>query len=279
MYSLTRFGDLVLPLYNRETDMSPADAISTLVMAAGGAIDAAGSARSPLREPMPITMRCVLVGDTAADLLAQINTLRAAVGTRAWLYRAADADGTLHRCTARLMDVAAARKRGNILHAEVKLTWQAIGSWRGKRYENWTLDDGSEFDDCLYLDTGAVAITMDATTTVTNTGNLPVVDATLRVVTEAHSIQLWYFDMNAQNIHITFYVNTPAAGDEIVLNAGSKTITLNGADNYSRFGYDPLTHANADWIALAPGANLVELARQYPAPSSTAILEFAERWA
>jgi len=279
-YTLERFGDITLPLYNRTHKEPPASAISAVVATAAGAFDTSGSERSKLRLPMPITLSCILYEETEAARRTALDALRAAVGTQAWLYRRADDDGAVHRCRARLMSMDDDRSPKHRAYIEIKLTWQALTHWTGRRFEDWTFDDGSSLDDALYLDTGAIELTMDATTALTVGGNLPVADAVVTLIAnDEPALQLWYIDvLSPTRCAIYTWADNPAEGAAVVVASGTKSVRFAGADNYDQFSYDP-AHASEDWIDLRPGVNQVSVERGYPAYDSTATISYAEHWA
>lgn len=255
-YTLERFGSIYLPLYNRRTDATPVQPRQALLSTAAGTFDAYGSDRAPQKLPHAITLVCVLAEDTEAALRTSIDALRAAVGTRATLYRRADDDGTVQRCTARLVDMDYQRGRGNLRHQELKLAFQQLDPWVGKRWEDWTLDDGINLDDGYYFDSGAVALTPPASPTITVGGNITAVDAILSVTMAGTDTDPVY--VVCPTTGVALVVDGPwALNDLLVIDNDARTITLNGADAYSRLdldsGYGAYDHTANQWIELPPG--------------------------
>ena len=257
-YVLERFGAITLPLYNRTHSMPPADALPTVVRTTAGAFDNAGSERAGAALPMQIRLTATIYDDAPAVVRSQVDALRAAVRTRGWLYRRADDDGDLQRCLARLVSVDDDRKPNNRRHFEVKATWQALTLWQGLRAEDWTLDDGESFDDGLYLDTGEVLVTPPGSSEITIGSNLPTTDVRLTVVMDGTDADPVYVVIPQTNVALA--VAGPwAAADVLVIDAPSRTITLNGAAAYSRLdlesGYAAYDHLTAEWLILQPGIN------------------------
>lgn len=278
-YTLQRFGAITLPLYNRRTDMSPVLPRTALLATAAGTFDAWGSERAPQKLPHNITMACVLSEDAAAAFRTAIDALRAAVGTRASLYRLADDDATVHRCTARLIDMDYQRAVANIHHQELKLTFQQLDAWTGRRAEDWVLDDGSDLDDGLYLDTGDVLITPPGASEVTILGNLPAKDVRITMNFDGVDTDPAYVVIPQSGVAIE--IAGPWANlDVLYIDAEARTITLNGADCYSRVnldnGYLAYDHTASEWLRLEPGYNQVFA---IGTALDSATLQYVEAWA
>lgn len=288
-YTLERFGTIVLPLYNRRTDATPVLPRQALVSTAAGTFDAYGSERAPQKLPHTITLACTLAEDSTAALRTKIDALRAAVGTRATLYRRADDDGAVHRCTARLVDVDYQRQRKNLRHQELKLEFQQLDAWRGKIYENWTLDGGKNFDDGYYFDGGAVAL--GALGSITVGGNLPALDvrATLVVTGTTNPTFCQIYSLGNPACVVTID-DTITPGSTYYIDSAARTATKNGADAYALIDLDtaldgssPAQYHTADeWLVLPPGPLSLGLAYAFEGPGTANIagtLEFAEAWA
>ncbi len=278
-YTLQRFGAITLPIYNRRTDLSPVLPRTALLATAAGTFDAWGSERAPQKLPHNITMACVLSEDAAAAFRTAIDALRAAVGTRASLYRLADDDATVHRCTARLIDMDYQRAVANIRHQELKLVFQQLDAWTGKRAEDWVLDDGSDLDEGLYLDTGDVLITPPGASEVTILGNLPAKDVRITLNFDGADSDPAYVVIPQSGVAIE--IAGPWANlDVLYIDAEARTITLNGADCYSRVnldnGYGAYDHTATEWLRLEPGYNQVFA---IGTALDSATLEYVEAWA
>ena len=278
-YTLWKFGSIELPLYNRTHSMPPADALPTVVRTTAGAFDNAGSERAGAALPMQIRLTATIYDDAPAVVRSQVDALRAAVRSRGWLYRRADDDGTVQRCLARLISVDDDRKPNNRRHFDIKATWQALTLWYGKRAEDWTLDDGETFDDGLYLDTGEQLVTPPGSSEITIGGNLPTTDVRLTVVMDGTDADPVYVVIPQSDVALA--VAGPwAAADVLVIDAPSRTITVNGTAAYSRLnleaGYLAYEHLTAEWLMLQPGINDVFVLGE---AIDSATVQYTEVWA
>lgn len=283
-YTLQRFGTIVLPIYNRTTDMTPVQPRTALLATAAGAFDAWGSERAPRKFPHTITMSCILHESVAATYRSSIDALRAAVGTRAKLSRVADNDLTMHQCTARLMDMDYQRSSRHRSHQELKLVFQQLDEWLGKRAEDWVFDDGSTFDDGLYFDTGDVALKGSGSNVISVGGNVPTTSIRLSmtiVTSDANPIYVVFDEAG-----VALKIAGPwTAADVIYIDGAARTITVNGADAYAKLnlddGYTPsYPHTATDWLVLALGTNTILLrGTAITDAGNVAVMEYAEAWA
>jgi hypothetical protein len=281
-YTLERFGGIVLPPYNRQTSMPPVQPRTALVATAAGVFDAWGADRAPQQFPQAITLTCILYEEVAATWRSSVDALRAAVGTRATLYRKADDNGDVHRCPARLIDMAYTRATKHIRHQELRLTFQQLDQWEGKRWENWALDDGHALDDGMALDSGAIVLVPGGPVNVG--GNLPARNVVVSFTIGGSGIS------NLQIIvdpGVVLSIVAPlTAGDVYAIDAAARTATKNGADAYGKIDLDTADHNNPthyhlvnEWISIPPGSPIVLLQYDSSAGAVTGTLVFAEAWA
>lgn len=278
-YTLWKFGSIELPPYNRSTKMTPVRPRTALVATAAGVFDAWGSGRAQAKFPHSITLKCVLAADDAATWRSSIDALRAAVGTRALLYRRADDDGTVNKCTARLMDMNYSRVGRRALHQELTLAFEQLDRWGGKQWADWTLDDGHFLDDGYFLDTGAISLYPDTSPEVTVGGNLP---ATSPIFT----IEMAGTDTDPISVVIpatgvALNVDGPwADGDVLIIDSDARLITFNGADAYDRLdldtGYGAYDHTANEWLAITPGTYAIFV---IGAAIEAAEMTYTEAWA
>lgn len=282
-YVLERFGDIELPTYNRIEALDPVAPRTAVVATAAGSYDIWGSDRTAQKFPHRLQLTCVAAEASIAALRTVLDALRAAQGTRDYLYRRADDDDTVHRCTARLVDVAYSRKPSNLIHMEVKLTWDQLDQWEGRRYEGpWRLDDGHELDAGLFLD--AVDLTAAPSVSITNAGNLPARNVVLTITVSGAGVTYIGFTMPLSGVAWSID-DTPADGDVYVMDAAARSLKKNGADAYSLLVLEEsisgLVHTAREWIVIEPGvtddAQLVWTSSG--GTSLTGILTFAEAWA
>lgn len=280
MYTYERFGAITLPPYNRRSDQDPAPPQATVVATIAGAFDAWGADRAPQKFPQALSLDCVLSEDTAAAMRTAIDALRAAVGTRAALYRRADDDLTLQICTARLVAMDYQRQPGNLRQQRLKLQFQQLGPWLGKRAEDWTLDDGEVLDDGLYFDTSAIDLSAGGEITVTVGGNLPLTNGILIVTVDTATTVALDITLTVAAQGIDWSLSgTYADGDVITIDCGARSVVKNTTDAYADFTLNA-GHTNEHWLALAPGANVVDvIIVTVPASGITLALTYAEQWA
>jgi hypothetical protein len=282
-YILERFGAIELPAYNRIENIDPVAPRTAVVATAAGSYDVWGSDRAAQKFPHRLQITCVAAETSIAALRTVLDALRAAQGTREYLYRRADDDGAVHRCTARLVDVAYSRKPGHLVHMEVKLTWDQLDQWEGRRYEGpWQLDDGHELDAGLFLD--AVDLTAAPSVSIVNQGNLPARNVVLTITVSGAGLNYIGFTLPSSGVAWSIS-DTPADGTIYVMDSSARSLTKNGAAAYSLLTLNEFlsgdVHTAREWIVIEPGvtddATLV-LAGTGGA-TATAILTFAEAWA
>jgi hypothetical protein len=164
-YTYTTFGSITLPVYNRESDLSPVTAMTRFVQTANGAFDADGSGRSLRRYPHPLTIDAIVSESTAAAQRTAIDALRVATGTRATMTRKADSDAAEHTATCRLVGMTQMRSYGERGYQPVRLQFAQLTPWRAKTLTTVTAT----------LEVGDLTKTF----TVANAGTLPVTNVTL----------------------------------------------------------------------------------------------------
>lgn len=277
-YFIERFGSIELPTYNTIEDATPAAPRAAVVATAAGSFDAWGSGRAAQKFPHTLSVRCLVSEDSTANLITTMDALRAAVGTRANLYRRRD-DGVVHLCTARLMDMDYQRATRHLRHQELRLVFAQLDPWSGDRYEDWVLDDGSDLDDGLLLDYGALTFSPPTAGELTLGGNLAALDVRLTITFDGADADPCYIVI--ANSGVCLIVDGPwANADELVIDSQARTITVNGSDAYSRLdvdtGYGAYTHTATEWISLQPGFNSVLV---IGATADEATLEYVEAWA
>lgn len=284
-YTLWKFGGIVLPTYNRTTKATPARPRTALVATASGVFDAWGSGRAQAKFPHSITLECTLAADDVATWRSSLDALRAAVGTRALLYRVADDDGAVHKCTARLSDMQYSQAGRLARHQQITLAFEQLDHWRGRVWADWTLDDGVSLDDGYYFDVGGIDLpVLSAFPTVG--GNLPAVDVRVTVTvgaTAPDNLQI-YTQSNPRCVVTIDDALTP--GDVYYIDSSARLATKNGADAYDVINLDePLLggtemHEANEWLVLQPGELGLNLALDSEiGGNATGTLEFVEAWA
>lgn len=277
-YTFERFGTITLPEYNREISAAPAAASLRIVATVAGAFDADGSGRSGQQFPHPLTLDAIVSEDDSGDQRTALDALRAAVGTRAYLYRRADDDAAVHRALCRLASMTQDRKYDQRrAYQPIRLQFQQLAGWQGQA-TSWTLDDGELFDDGLDLDSSdyyAAISSSPSSQAVTNGGNLPV--SAVIITINAGSGTVTNPIITAPNMDLRWSGAIPA-GQSLVIDAGALSVLLNGADAYGGL-YFGGTHTIENWIELAAGASVVTLTVGGMLTGASWSIDFREAWA
>lgn len=278
-YTLWKFGSIELPTYNRSTKMTPVRPRTALVATAAGVFDAWGSGRAQAKFPHTISLQCTLVAEDVATWRSSIDALRAAVGTRATLVRRAEDDGAVQKCEARLVDCQYSQVGRLARHQQLTLTFEQLNHWRGKRWEDWELDDGYLLDDGLYLDVGAILVTPPGTVQFTVGGNLPSLDVRITVTFDGVDTDPAYIVIPETDVALK--IAGPWANlDSLVIDSAARSITLNGTDIYDRLniddGYAAYDHLANEWLVLEPGLCSVFVVGT---AVDDGVITFTEAWA
>lgn len=278
-YYYDRFGALTLPEYNREASIAPAAAALRIVTTAAGAFDADGSGRSMQQFPHPLTLEAIVSEDATADQRTALDALRAAVGTRAYLYRVADDNDTIQRALCRLQSMTAERRyEQRAAYQPIRLIFQQLEPWRGEAYGAWTLDSGELLDDGLLFNATAYSVAISASPSsqaVTNGGNLPVADAVFTITAGSGNLTNPVLTGGGMDLRWT---GTIDAGDSLVIDCGALSVQDDGVDAYGTFALGS-GHTIEDWCYLAPGATTVSLAVSGTLTGASWSVAFRDRWA
>jgi hypothetical protein len=257
---LERFDDLTLPLIEATQDIG---AIGTRVaymnLPSGGVYDAYGDGVAP-RGQYTLSARGEVHG-TRAEILTQVDAIRAKRGRRGKLYARVD-DDSIRWVWARLRNVQAQRSTPNVFRLPVDLSFDITSPvWYGDRHgEGWTFDSGEFFDTGLVFDeeTGDV-FTLDHTGPIsgdiTNAGTGSVDNVVLTITAGADAITA--FSMlstgpNGDDQAWLEYGGTIAAGESLIIDAGAQSVTNDGDDAYADFSFG-IGHVLSGWFRLDPG--------------------------
>jgi len=278
-YTFERFGAITLPTYNRESSIAPAAAAQRIVATTAGAFDADGSGRSAQQFPHSLTVEAIVSEDDAADQRDALDELRAAVGTRAYLYRRADNDSAVHRAPCRLASMTQDRSyEQRRAYQPVRLQFVQLGPWQGTATA-WTFDDGESFDDGLAFDASTFSYTF-GTSPMTRTrepsGNLPVVDV-LFTITAPGGASLSNVVLTGGGMDLR-WTGTIPAGQALTIDSGAAAVLLAGADAYDLFAIGD-NHAIEGWCNLEPGDTSVTLQLSGTVSGAVWSVDFRERWA
>ena len=276
-YYLERFGAITLPVAMSKETLTPVAADARIVATAAGAFDADGAGRSAQQFPHSLSYQVIVNEATLAAQRTAIDALRAAVGTRAYLYRRADDNNAVHRALCRLVAMPHDRAFDHQGFLPIRLEFKQLQPWQGAA-TSWTLDDGESLDDGLDLDSStyfAALSTSPASQVVTVGGNLPV--RAVLITISAGSGTLLNPIITAPNVDLR-WVGAIPAGQSLVIDAGALSVLVNGADAYSGL-YLGGTHTVERWIELAPGASVVTLTIGGTLTGASWSIDFREVWA
>lgn len=266
-HAIYKFGSIVLPYRMVADDLSSGDVESSLIDSVGGTFDYWGSAqRFPRRRRL--AFRGISAGEltyssgwseNTANFRLAVDTLKAAVGSRASLYRLRDDDSAEQWITARLLYVHYTRKLNDIGIAPLELLFEsAMPGWHSS-----TKTTKSQ---------ACTAGTNNAT--VANGGLIPVHDAvfTYTGTSAASTVRV---RITAMGVDWTYNAIVGAA-DVLVVNAGTQTVTLNAVDAYGDFMLNA-GHTAETWMPLAVGNNTVAITVG-GIGTGTAVVEHYNQW-
>jgi len=279
MYAIERFGTIELSPFNNSFTLSPVETAPALIQTAGGVFDNDGEGRSKQIFPHPLSYKCVVAEDVYDDNRDVLDALRAAVGTRARLYRRARDDNDRHFCMAKLPRMPhdwPYQQRG---YFEIEMAFLQLTPWQGSDHAEWRLDDGEVFDDGLELDPADYIVSLASfdSQIVTNGGNLPVRDVILTVTAGASALSNPVFQ-GPSGVRLAWNGTIPAFS-ELVIDCGARSVMLAGADAYDTRLTLAVGHSVEDWFYLDPGATLVSVAILGTRTGATWGVTFRDWWA
>lgn len=283
MYTLYKFGNINLPNFNTEYDAAPVPAQLAFIQTTTGVFDGNGNGRNKQQFPFSIAYKATVTQDTLSANRTTLDALRAASGTRANLYRKADDDGAIHRCTARLVGMDYSRPYGNrnAIH-EINLSFQQLSPWVGTlNGTGWTFDSGINFDAGRNFDEVGYSATLSLATTTftaTNNGNLPTTAVSIEVTAGSEALtnlDIWNMTTNCR----LYWYGTLAPGALLRIDTGAWFVTNAGVDEFNNFSLVDPYHRNEYWMEIAVGSNNIAVARIGGNVNSKIAFVFNDRWA
>ena len=257
-YSFLRFGNIILPAYNRESVTSPVAPSQRIITTIAGAFDSDGAERAAQRFPHLLSIDAIVYESDAALQRSEIDVLRAAVGTRAYLYRVADNDSFIHRALCRLNNMTINRSYTQRQALQpVTLQFLQLTMWEGANHTAWILDDGEFLDTGLTLDVVNYSWsigTSPTTQTVNNAGNLPVRNVVFTITAGATALTNPKLSGAGMDL---WYTGTIAAGKSFVVDCGSLSVLNDGVDAYANLALGT-GHTIEHWCNLPPGNTTIE---------------------
>ena len=279
MYTITRFGTITLPTCKTEYTTSPVPAQLNLVQTASGVFDNDGTDRRKQAFPHPLSYKAYVVEDDLAVARPIMDDLRAAVATRARLYRTADNNGETHYCWAVLAAEPQSRPWGSGMHIwELEFSFQQMSPWIGAIHGvGWKFDTGIKFDNGRTFDeTPPVTLsTNPLSMTKPNAGNLPVTD--IRFVTTAGGAPITAIQIDGPGFSLIWTGNLPI-GSTVEIDAGAAMVLKNGSNDYNAFRFGP-GHTIGTWAQLLKGDNTVTVTLTGGSTDSKFSMIYYDKWA
>ena len=283
MYWLTHFGTTALPQYDAAFSIGPAPAeVATAGLVGGGVYDAYGTGRARQKYPLALRYACSVVNVSESASRAEINALKALIGTRAKLWRteAGAAIPNRHWCWARLVDVDDSM-RAKMPHwiVPVVLNFTIMGRWCGLAHSGgWYFDSGLYFDDGLAFDSDekTTLTTSPQTVVVDNDGNMAVRDAIIMV--KAGNAPITYLKIGISGVTEFYYDGTIATGTTLTIDTEVKTVLNVAASAWNNF-HLTANHKVADWLVLEKGNNSVVVTTTGGGTGSTIEFRYSDGWA
>jgi hypothetical protein len=259
---LTKFGTYTLPLWNKRDGVSMGNmggAVSGIIGGAG--YDGYGTGTAP-ESALTVTTSFEIIETSATAVQTKRDEIRALGGTKNRLFATfpggSEPGGVERFAWARLARVRMERRLEYIYYQPVDLDFEIVSpGWRMFASAPWNLGDGLFLDVGLYLDWEGDAWTPTAsgyTLTITTAGNRTVTDPIVAVFASG-SETISQIGIACGDCDWIWKSTVPISG-ALVINCGTKSVYLNGADAYSVFTLNS-GHATADWLQLQPGANTV----------------------
>lgn len=227
-YRLEKFGSTLLPTAQAVSDNHAAPAVSLVRNLPGGGIyDYYGTSAAPL-EGQRLKVKGMLYAATAAARKTAFQNLRARVGEYDTLYRLWDDGSTRETIPARLLKCNSSRSYEDANVFPVDLEFQTLADhWDGVAVTN-------SMTTVNLTSAGASA----HTPTLANNGDADVKDIVLTI--DVNSGELTRVDVVITSIAaaVWFYWSGSAtSNDQLVIDCGKQSITLDGADEYDNFAY------------------------------------------
>lgn len=256
-YKLISFAGVGLPAYNRESNLDTAPPLDGLVGTVLGGYDSYGSDIAPAATPFSLTVRGIVSLETDADQRAAVDALRATSRRRSSLFRQADDDDSQQWCWARLEQIAHRRITGANGYQVLELAFLAESEWYGE-----------SIVEEVSLGSSPYAFAVE------NAGNRMVNDAILTVT--AGDVAMTAVTVTTTNGTHLVWAGTLAAGDDLIINSGSKSITNDGANAYGGLTYGA-SHTIDDWLRIEGGMNIT-IAYTGGGAGATVGIAFYEGW-
>lgn len=243
------FLGVTLPDLNAQVSFGSGSALSGIVPTLGGHYDSYGSTRRPVKFPVPLTLRGVVVRD--ASYQATLDSYRGMVGQYGQFYATME-DATQRWCWATLLQVDDNVSPENINHRELAFTFERQSVWHGTAHAGDV--------PLQYVMPGPSGQTPWAN--LYNYGQLPVRDVilALTVGAELTSVKFTWWRATAveRTGHEWEYVGTVAAGKTLTIDTSLWQVLNDGADDFGNF-HRTSNHTQEELLELDPAGLMLLL--------------------
>lgn len=281
-YSLFRFGDIVLPEYEKIQDLDTVTLANSTARTIAGSYRVAGSGRRPTDFPFAQTLECTVHDSTLATMRADIDNLRGLSGQYLRLYRRADDNSEIHWCYADVVQFRHRRQPQKYWWHDIKLDFEIWSPWYGIPHDGFWLNDEDYLNDGEYVNDETITETLTAPTydfTVTNEGNLPVTSAVITVEAGAAALDDLQIGGYVSGVPNWAWIFSPTldAGSTLVIDTQNYLVTVDGDNNYEGFNL-ALTHAVDTWFYLPLGDSTVSVSWTGGATDATITISYKDHW-
>jgi hypothetical protein len=281
MYRLEQFGTATLPQADFNSDISPAQALTSQVQGGGTSYDALRSDAAMPRLPYTLPHRCTVMETSLAAMRTTIDTWRSLVGVRAILYRRALDDNTVHWAWARLIAMPETRQPQQLFAQPIDLQFSILSSWHGNHHGAPLFYD----DPDNYFDTGLVWDASETTVlntspkniTVTNGGKIATTDVNIQITAGSAAITNVVIAKPYGNVS-WYYDGTIAIGKSLVVKGASKSVLNDSVGDWDHFHLNA-AHSIEPWLRMAVGANVYRVTLTGGSTDSEITFEFSDGWA
>lgn len=250
-YHLYRFGDSqVLPLGDPLNDVAGADVDSDAVAVAGGVHYSYGSKIIPARLHT-ITHR----GIYSNNVETNVDAMMALLGQRLQLWRKRESDDALQYKWARLVSARWRRDVNQSQHAVMNLQFEANG--------NWTSLTGS-----------TASRTGGGSLATSPSGDAWILNSKLTFTASSSTTHTFRIQDTTNGIDVQ-WSGSVTSGEDVVIDAGTWTVTNDGADAYSDFTVNS-AHTAQRWIVLDPDGQTFTITLS--AGAGTFEFSWSEQW-
>lgn len=252
LYTLERFGTLVLPVYGSTMTIGAPNARSIITNTATGYFDHNGT----LQARRDATREVLAFALVDGSLLVQLQPLKALIGKRDKLFRRIADDDSVEWAWARCVTVNVTRQSRDTDSIIGTIEFERLEDWRKIYHGAWTFDSGEYFDAGLYFDSDdtVTGLSSPANLQIGNTGDT---DAPISFTIVPAGSALTAITIVSSNggINMT-WAGSVAVGDELVINGENAGVTNDGAGAWNGLAFNSGHSYSGLLVALASDATL-----------------------